>query len=599
MALDHNEFRVARALLDGMATQRTLAERAHLGVATVNKALKSLDGRDLINEQGLTPKGQEELEAYKVDNAVIMAAGLSSRFVPLSYEQPKGLLKVRGQVLIERQIEQLIGAGIPKIYVVVGYKQELFFYLEDKYPQVTIVVNREYASRNNNSSLKAVEDKLANTYICSSDDYFEENPFEAYVWKSYYAAQYAQGETSEWVMTCGPHGRITKVKIGGECGWYMLGQVYFDREFSVKFREILDEEYDRPATAPKLWEELYIDHIGELDMRIRRYETPIIHEFDSLDDLREFDPLFLDNIDSDIIDNITAALGCSRTEIHDVYPLKESLTNLSCHFATNDGEYVYRHPGIGTENIINRQSELDALTAARDNGLDSTFICANPEEGWKISRFVPHATTIDVHSHEGLKQAMDVARKLHESDIKLESTFDFYREAKHYESLLLEKGPIQVPEYAVWNELAERVHAAMEQDDAPVTVTHNDFFYLNFLIEQDGTFNLIDWEYAGMGDSTNDLATFSVCCELSDEEVDDAIDLYYQGRPTPEERRHNLAMIGMCGWCWYCWSLLKESDGDFIGEWLYIYYRYVKKYLTLAAELYGLAGDAEKPAPAC
>lgn len=39
MALDHNEFRVARALLDGMATQRTLAERAHLGVATVNLSL--------------------------------------------------------------------------------------------------------------------------------------------------------------------------------------------------------------------------------------------------------------------------------------------------------------------------------------------------------------------------------------------------------------------------------------------------------------------------------------------------------------------------------------------------------------------------------
>ena len=68
-----------------------------------------------------------------------------------------------------------------------------------------------------------------------------------------------------------------------------------------------------------------------------------------------------------------------------------------------------------------------------------------------------------------------------------------------------------------------------------------------------------------------------------------AIDLYYEGKATPEERRHNLAMIGMCGWCWYCWSLLKESDGDFIGEWLYIYYRYAKKYLALAADLYGIA----------
>ena len=41
-----------------------------------------------------------------------MAAGLSSRFAPISYEKPKGLLKVRGEVLIERQIEQLKAAGI-------------------------------------------------------------------------------------------------------------------------------------------------------------------------------------------------------------------------------------------------------------------------------------------------------------------------------------------------------------------------------------------------------------------------------------------------------------------------------------------------------
>ena len=590
MALDHNGFRVLRTLMDGgRHTQRECALAAHLGVATVNKAVRALEADGLVCDGAITQAGREAMEPYRVDNAVIMAAGLSSRFVPLSYERPKGLLKVRGQVLIERQIEQLLEAGVPKVYVVVGYKQELFFYLEDKHPEVAIVVNREYASRNNNSSLKAVEDKLANTYICSSDDYFEENPFEAYVWGSYYAAQYAEGQTSEWVMTCGPHGRITKVEIGGADGWYMLGQVYFDRAFSRRFRQILDEEYDRPATAPKLWEEIFIDHIDELPMAIRRYERPIIHEFDSLDDLREFDPLFLDNIDSAIIDNITGALGCSRAEICDVYPLKESLTNLSCHFSTNDGEYVYRHPGISTENIIDRKSELAALAAARDMGLDSTFICANPEEGWKISRFVPGATTIDAHTPEGLAQAMAVARKLHTSGIILKSTFGFYDEAKRYEALLREKGPIEVPEYGRWNELAERVHGAMAQDDAPVTVTHNDFFYLNFLVEQDGTFNLIDWEYAGMGDSANDLATFSVCCELSPEEVEQAIDLYYEGKATPEERRHNLAMIGMCGWCWYCWSLLKESDGDFIGEWLYIYYRYAKKYLALAADLYGIA----------
>ena len=45
--------------------------------------------------------------SYRVENAVIMAAGLSSRFAPISYEKPKALICVRGEILIERQIRQL------------------------------------------------------------------------------------------------------------------------------------------------------------------------------------------------------------------------------------------------------------------------------------------------------------------------------------------------------------------------------------------------------------------------------------------------------------------------------------------------------------
>ena len=57
---------------------------------------------------------------------------MSSRFAPISYEKPKGLLKVKGEILIERQIEQLLAAGIKDITLVVGYMKEMFFYLEDK-----------------------------------------------------------------------------------------------------------------------------------------------------------------------------------------------------------------------------------------------------------------------------------------------------------------------------------------------------------------------------------------------------------------------------------------------------------------------------------
>ena len=43
-----------------------------------------------------------------VDNAIILAAGFGSRFVPLTFTVPKGLIPVKGIPMIERQIQQLL-----------------------------------------------------------------------------------------------------------------------------------------------------------------------------------------------------------------------------------------------------------------------------------------------------------------------------------------------------------------------------------------------------------------------------------------------------------------------------------------------------------
>ena len=584
--LSKNQFEVLNALRKAPGTsQRDVAAVSGLSLGTVNSTLKSLQEEGLVEDGKPSATGMEDLAPYKVDNAVIMAAGLSSRFAPISYEKPKGVLKVRGEVLIERQIEQLHDAGIEDITVVVGYKKEYFFYLRKKYG-VTLVNNDEYASRNNNGSLWRVRERLGNTYVCSSDDYFTQNPFDAYVFKAYYSAQYAEGETKEWCMETGAGGRITKVTVGGADSWYMLGHVYFDRAFSQRFVKILEEEYDRPETTDMLWEDLYVEHIKELDMVLRPYPAGVINEFDSLDELRAFDPHFLENVDSEIFDNIVAVLGCTKAEIHDVYPLKQGLTNLSCHFATNDGEYVYRHPGIGTELLINRAGEVAAQKVAKQLGIDDTFIHEDPERGWKISRFIPNCKNLDPHDPAQVARAMQMARSLHESGVTVETTFDFYQEAKRYESLLLEKGPIDIPGYAEDAADADALEAFVVADGAPKCLSHNDFFMLNFLIDEADKYYLIDWEYSGMSDYANDFGTFCVCCQLSPEEVDAALEAYFGRKPTRAERAHNLAHIALAGWCWYLWSLLKEAEGDFVGEWLYIYYNYGREYLTRALALY-------------
>lgn len=586
MTLGKNEFTVlSRFARYGQETQRMIADETKLSLGSVNAACKLLTKKGYVAQGAATEAGLDALSPYRVDNALIMAAGLSSRFAPISYEKPKGLLMVRGEVLIERQIRQLLEAGIDDITVVVGYKKEYFFYLEDVFG-VHIVVNDEYATRNNHSTLMVAKDQLKRTYICSSDVYYCENPFDLYAYEAYYSAQYCEGPTREWCIRTGVGDRIVSVSVGGCDAWFMVGHAFFDQTFSDAFTHILTKEYNDPAASDKLWEELYIDHIKKLDMVMRPYPPNLIYEFDTLDELREFDPFFLKNVDSNVFDHISTVLLCDKEDVCDVYPLKQGLTNLSCHFRVGENEYVYRHPGVGTEQIIDRASEVAALKLAKELGLDDTFIYEDPAKGWKVSRFIPNCRPFDPHDRAHVKRAMGMARTLHDQAVTIDHVFDFVSEGKRYERILKEKGPIEVPGYYEFAAKIERLKAFVDEDKAPLCLNHNDFFMLNFLLDTNDDLHLIDWEYAGMSDYANDFGTFTVCCQLTQEEAEVALSDYFEREPTFEERRHNFAFVAFAGWCWYVWSLFKEAEGEFIGEWLYVYYRYAKQYLDIALPMY-------------
>lgn len=277
----------------------------------------------------------------KVDNAIIMAAGTSSRFAPLSYEQHKAMTVVRGEVLIERQIRQLKEAGVPKVYLVTGYKAEQFDYLVPKFG-VELIHNSSYLERNNNGSIWAVRDVLANSYLCSADNYFCENPFEAEVDGAYYAAEYADGPTAEWCMTEDATGRITGVTVGGSDAWYMMGHTFWSEEFSHAFLRILEAEYDLPQTAGKLWETIFMEHLDELEMRVRHYAPGVIFEFDTLDELRAFDPTYVDDTRSVLVKRVAAELGVGEAAITHISTVKGANTEaVGFEFSCGDRRWRY------------------------------------------------------------------------------------------------------------------------------------------------------------------------------------------------------------------------------------------------------------------
>ena len=270
-----------------------------------------------------------------------MAAGTSSRFVPLSAERPKGLIEVKGEVLIERQIRQLQEAGINDITIVVGYMAEMFEYLKEKFG-VSIVLNEDYYRYNNTSSVIRVLDKLGNTYICSSDNYFPENVFKEAPSQSYYSALYAEGETDEYCLTLDAEDNITEVAVGGHDAWYMIGHVYFSEDFSKAFKQLLAAAYEKEETKQGYWEDVYIRYINELPlMRVHRYKEHDIEEFDSIDELRLFDESYINNTRSTVVKAIAKEMNCSEAELSKFTRIKHEGDYLL--FTFQKGAVTYRY----------------------------------------------------------------------------------------------------------------------------------------------------------------------------------------------------------------------------------------------------------------
>ena len=76
-----------------------------------------------------------------------------------------------------------------------------------------------------------------------------------------------------------------------------------------------------------------------------------------------------------------------------------------------------------------------------------------------------------------------------------------------------------------------------------------------------------------MSDPAADFGTMVVCASLSRTQSDAALAAYLEAEPTAAQQRHFYAYVVFAGWCWYVWSLVKEAEGDDVGQWLYIYYQ--------------------------
>lgn len=219
--------------------------------------------------------------------AILMAAGMGTRMMPLTKAKPKPLLSVHGVPMIETVIQGLLLHPVKKIYVVTGYLKEHFISIKEKYPQVELIENQEYAQKNNISSLYAARDCLGSDdcFICEADLWVQDpSIFREELMRSCYYGRAFSGYSSDWIFEYSG-GRITRIKKGGRDTYEMVGVSYFTRRDAGFIRDAILDTYKQPGHENLFWDEVVDRNLDKLVLDIHPVQKGQITEIDTPEEL--------------------------------------------------------------------------------------------------------------------------------------------------------------------------------------------------------------------------------------------------------------------------------------------------------------------------
>ena len=573
-------------------TQRELAKKLSLSLGSVNTLIKEALSLDYIarseNKLILTAFGLDCLSAFKVDRAVIMAAGFGSRFVPLTFETPKGLLEVFGERMIERQIKQLHEVGIYDIVIVVGYLKEHFDYLIDKY-NVKLVYNPDYSAKNNISTLHYAAEYItgSNVYILSSDNWMRTNMYHRYEPYSWYSSIYMEGDTNEWVLKFNKRHEITDITVGGRDAYVMYGPVYFSKDFSHVFMPILEKAFAAPGSDDWYWENVLMNEIKNKNMtlpamHINPQPPGQVYEFENLEELRSFDDKYKENSGNVALELIAKVFDIPQSHIRGLRTLKAGMTNKSFLFEVNDQSYICRIPGKGTDLLIDRKHEYDSYMAVKELHITEKIIYFDKESGYKISKFYEGSRNADPKDTKEMSRCMELLKSLHDKHIQVGHSFDIAERIKYYTELCKESGGISFEDVAFVQKNMKILLDVLDNMKSQTCLCHIDSVVDNFIITSDNRVKLIDWEYAGMAEPIIDIAMCAIYSYYTKEEADALLESYLRRQPTACEYKKLYAYMALSGYLWALWTVYKSNIGEEFGEYSLKMYRYAKDFFVEA-----------------
>ena len=275
-------------------SQRQMSTRLGWSVGLVNKTMKELSELGAVEDGKITNAGLEALEPYRVKRAVFLAAGFGTRLVPLTFNAPKPLIRVKGQRIIDGLLDACLGAGINEIYIVRGYLAEQFDQLLYKYPMVKFLENPAYNEAGNIASAMVARYMLSNAYVFESDIVLN-NP--SLIKPYHYSSNFLgvkKDRSDDWCFTV-KDGIIQSEQLGAEGDniWEMVGISYWNDADGRRLSSDIEDVYASPGGKERYWEQVPLVYKRDnYNVEVRECVDADIYEIDTYGQLKAFDKTY-------------------------------------------------------------------------------------------------------------------------------------------------------------------------------------------------------------------------------------------------------------------------------------------------------------------
>jgi thiamine kinase-like enzyme len=240
-------------------------------------------------------------------------------------------------------------------------------------------------------------------------------------------------------------------------------------------------------------------------------------------------------------------------------PLAGGITNQNFTVEDRGRRYVVR---VGNDILVHgvvRANELAASRAAHLAGLSPRVVHAEP--GILVLDFVEGRTFTaeDVRNPANLERLIGMVRRCHRDIPQFlrgpAAMFWVFHVVRDYAHTLHEGDGRHTPLLPDLLARAARLEAAVGAID--VVFGHNDLLAANF-IDDGNRLWLLDWEYAGFNSPLFDLGGLASNSELSPEQAEQALSLYF-GKPVDDRLRTRAAAMTAA-------SLLRETMWSMVSE---------------------------------